>query len=73
MRYAQGGGLTLERQVSREQLRLEAGERFSRSETNVAIAQELQVSVQSVQRWRQAWVEEGPRALRRRGRCRFRG
>lgn len=29
MRYAQGGGLTAERQVFREKLRMEAAERFA--------------------------------------------
>ena len=31
------------------------------------IAKDLRVSVRSVQRWRQAWAEGGPRALRSQG------
>ncbi|GGP00453.1 hypothetical protein GCM10012280_69250 [Wenjunlia tyrosinilytica] len=31
------------------------------------IAKDLRVSVRSVQRWRQAWEEGGPRALRSQG------
>jgi transposase len=31
------------------------------------IAKDLRVSVRSVQRWRQAWEEDGPRALRSQG------
>lgn len=67
MRYAQGGGLTPERQSFREQLRLDTAERFGLGETNAVIAKELRVSVRSVQRWRQVWAEKGPRALRSQG------
>ncbi|XNN20618.1 helix-turn-helix domain-containing protein [Streptomyces sp. CY1] len=63
MRYPQGGGLTSERQQRREELRLQAAERFARGETNAVIAKDLRVSVRSVQRWRRAWAEGGPRAL----------
>lgn len=63
MRYPQGGGLTAERQQRREELRLQAAERFARGETNDVIAKDLRVSVRSVQRWRRAWAEGGPRAL----------
>ncbi|MFF4529000.1 hypothetical protein ACFY1P_06965 [Streptomyces sp. NPDC001407] len=38
MRYAQGGGLTAERQAVRERVRLEAGERFARGEKTAVIA-----------------------------------
>jgi transposase-like protein len=67
MRYPQGGGLTPERQRVREELRLEAAGRFERGEANALIARELRVSVRSVQRWRRAWTEGGPRALRSAG------
>ncbi|MFF9127997.1 winged helix-turn-helix domain-containing protein [Streptomyces sp. NPDC014889] len=67
MRYPQGGGLTSERQQFREELRLQAAERFTRGEASSVIAKDLRVSVRSVQRWRQAWDEGGPRALRSQG------
>jgi transposase len=67
MRYPQGGGLTTERQEFRERLRLEAAERFGRGEANAVIAKDLRVSVRSVQRWRRAWTDSGPRALHSQG------
>ncbi|MFF9336167.1 winged helix-turn-helix domain-containing protein [Streptomyces albogriseolus] len=63
MRYAQGGGLTGERRFFREKLRMEAAERFARGDENSVIAHDLRVSVRSVQRWRKAWSQDGPRAL----------
>ncbi|MFF3341333.1 helix-turn-helix domain-containing protein [Streptomyces flavidovirens] len=48
-------------------LRLRVAERFARGEASSLIAKELRVSVRSVQRWRQAWDEGGPRALRSQG------
>ncbi|MFC7811397.1 winged helix-turn-helix domain-containing protein [Streptomyces olivaceus] len=63
MRYAQGGGLTDERRLFREKLRLEAAERFRYGDENTVIAHDLRVSVRSVQRWRKAWSQGGPRAL----------
>ncbi|WP_455907808.1 IS630 family transposase [Streptomyces halstedii] len=67
MRYPQGGGLTAERQQLREELRLQAAERFARGEASSVIAKDLRVSVRSVQRWRQTWEHGGPRALRSQG------
>ncbi|RPK31979.1 hypothetical protein EES39_39640 [Streptomyces sp. ADI92-24] len=67
MRYPQGGGLTAERQQFREELRLQAAERFALGEGSTAIARDLRVSVRSVQRWRHAWAEGGPRSLRSQG------
>ncbi|GAB2819776.1 winged helix-turn-helix domain-containing protein [Streptomyces daliensis] len=67
MRYAQGGGLTAERQEFRERLRLQAAERFERGETNAVIAKDLRISVRSVQRWRRAWQQGGPLALNSKG------
>lgn len=67
MRYAQGGGLTDERRVFREKLRVEAAERFAQGEENTVIAHDLRVSVRSVQRWRKAWSEGGTRALASKG------
>ncbi|MFF4733915.1 helix-turn-helix domain-containing protein [Streptomyces mirabilis] len=63
MRYPQGGGLTAERQEFRERLRLQAAERFARGEASSVTAEDLPVSVRSVQRWRQAWDVGGPRAI----------
>ncbi|MFD7719959.1 helix-turn-helix domain-containing protein [Streptomyces sp. NPDC059814] len=67
MRYPQGGGLTAERQCKREELRLQAAERFARGEGSTAIARDLRVSVRSVQQWRHTWAEGGPRSLRSQG------
>ena len=67
MRYAQGGGLTDERRAFREQLRLEAAERFAQGDENPVIAHDLRVSVRSVQRWRRAWSQSGTAALESKG------
>jgi transposase len=67
MRYPQGGGLTAERQYKREELRLQAAERFAQGEGSTSIARDLRVSVRSVQRWRHAWAEGGRRSLRSQG------
>ncbi|ALP00147.1 Transposase [Streptomyces hygroscopicus subsp. limoneus] len=67
MRYAQGGGLTDERRIVREMLRMEAAERFRQGDENPVIAHDLRVSVRSVQRWRRAWSQNGPRALASKG------
>ncbi|WP_411142198.1 winged helix-turn-helix domain-containing protein [Streptomyces sp. x-80] len=67
MRYADGGGLTAERRAFREQVRLEAGGRFAAGEKTAVIAKELRVSERSVERWRRAWREGGPKALRSAG------
>ncbi|GGZ25383.1 hypothetical protein GCM10010327_65100 [Streptomyces nitrosporeus] len=67
MRYPQGGGLSAERQQFREELRLKAAERFALGEGSTAITIDLRVSVRSVQRWRHAWAEGGPRSLRSQG------
>lgn len=67
MRYAQGGGLTDERRVFREMLRMEAAERFAQGEENTVIAHDLRVGVRSVQRWRKAWSQGGTGALASKG------
>jgi transposase len=67
MRYPQGGGLTAERRAVRERLRLQAAGGFARGEDNRVIARQLRVSVRSVQRWRKAWKNGGPRALHSKG------
>ncbi|MER7928674.1 winged helix-turn-helix domain-containing protein [Streptomyces sp. NPDC096057] len=63
MRYAQGGGLTVERRLLRERIRYEAGERFGRGERTAVIVKGLRVSERSVERWRRAWREGGMTAL----------
>ncbi|WP_343235674.1 helix-turn-helix domain-containing protein [Streptomyces sp. SID10815] len=62
MRYAQEGGLTDERRYVREKLRMEAAERFRQGDENPVIAHDLRVSVRSLQRWRGARSQNGPRA-----------
>jgi transposase len=74
MRYAQGGGLTAEGRRRREQVRLEAVERFEQRAPVAVIAAELRVSERSVRRWRRAWEAGGLAGLASRGqaaRCRL--
>jgi len=52
MRYAQGGGLTPKKQEAREQLRLEAAERFARGVKTTDIARELRVGERQAEKWR---------------------
>ncbi|MFF3663553.1 helix-turn-helix domain-containing protein [Streptomyces olivochromogenes] len=73
MRYHQGGGLAAERQQFREELRLQTAKRFARGEATAVTAKDLRVSDRSLRRWRQAWEEGGPSALRSQGRRRCRG
>lgn len=54
----QGGGPTAERQQFREELRLEAAERFAQGEASSVIARALRINVRSVQRWRQKGEEQ---------------
>ncbi len=67
MRYPQGGGLTAERRVFRERIRMEAAGMFADGQDNAVVAKQLRVSVRSVQRWRRAWERGGQRALRSKG------
>nr|WP_268826807.1 helix-turn-helix domain-containing protein [Streptomyces sp. A1-5] len=67
MRHSQGGGLTDEQRAFRERIRMEASEMFAGGQDNAVIARRLRVSVRSVQRWRGAWEEGGPPALRSQG------
>ncbi|MGW4651154.1 winged helix-turn-helix domain-containing protein [Kitasatospora sp. NPDC004289] len=67
MRYAQGGGLSDERRAFREEIRRLAADAFVRGDDNAAIAKRLRVHVRSVQRWRQAWLRDGLRALASKG------
>jgi transposase len=67
MRFAQGGGLTPERQGFREKLRLEAAERFAAGQDSALIVKELRVHVRSVQRWRWTWSAGGGAGLASKG------
>jgi transposase len=67
VRYAQGEGLTPERQAFRERLRLDAAERFAAGQASALIAKELRVHVRSVQRWRLAWSAGGEAGLLSKG------
>ena len=74
MRYGQGGGLTAEGRRRREQVRLEAVERFGQRASSAEVAAELRVSERSVRRWRRAWLAGGAAGLASRGqaaRCRL--
>jgi putative transposase len=67
MRYAQRGGYTPAEQQRREQLRLQAAERFARGDTIGGIARDLRVTEGSVRRWHRAWRDGGAEALRSKG------
>jgi putative transposase len=67
MRYAQRGGYTPAEQQRRERLRLGTAERFARGDSAQEIAADLRVTERTVRRWRQAWQDGGPQALRSRG------
>lgn len=67
MRYPQGGGLTPERQVFRERIRLEAAQRFAAGASNAEAAKDFRVSVRSVQRWHRAWHDAGTEGRRSAG------
>lgn len=62
-----GWGLTAERRAFREEIRLQAGQRFAASEKTSVIAKDLRVSVRSVERWRHAWRDGGMEGLRSTG------
>jgi putative transposase len=59
--------LTPKEQAKREQLRLEAAERFARGEKTTDIAKAFRVTERSVERWRRAWRTGGTQALRSKG------
>jgi transposase len=67
MRYPQGGGLTAERRVFREHIRMQAAELFALGHDNAAVARQLRVSVRSVHGWHQAWEHGGTSALESKG------
>jgi transposase len=63
MRYADGGGLTVQGRSRREQVRLQAAEMFAQDTDARQIARSLQVSTKSVYQWRHAWRSGGEAAL----------
>jgi transposase len=67
MRYADGGGLTMEGRSRREQVRLQAAEMFEHGEDARRIASLLRVSTKSVYQWRRTWRAGGEAALASRG------
>jgi transposase len=67
MRYAQEGALTPKKQAAREQVRLEAAERFARGEKTTDIAHEFRVGERQVEKWRRTWREGRAEALRSKG------
>ena len=67
MRYADGGGLTMEGRSRREQVRLQAAGMFEHGEDAGQIASSLRVSTKSVYQWRRAWQAGGEGALASKG------
>lgn len=67
MRYADGGGLTMEGRSRREQVRLRAAEMFEQDADAREIAGSLRVSTKSVYQWRRAWRAGGEAALASKG------
>jgi putative transposase len=63
MRYADGGGLTMEGRSRREQVRLQAAEMFEQDADARQVASSLRVSTKSVYQWRRAWRAGGGAAL----------
>jgi transposase len=66
-RYPQGGGMTDAARQRREQVRLQAAQWFAEDRANAQVAAELRVGVRQVEKWRQAWRQGGPEALRSKG------
>jgi transposase len=67
MRYADGGGLTMEGRSRREQVRLQAAEMFEHGTDARQVARSLRVSTKSVYQWRRAWHAGGEAALASKG------
>ena len=58
MRYPAGGGLSAEGRAQREQVRMEAAELFDLGASDPEVAQEMQVTRMSANRWRRAWEKD---------------
>jgi putative transposase len=67
MRYADGGGLTVQGRSRREQVRLQAAGMFAQDTGARQIARSLRVSTKSVYQWRRAWRSGGEAALASKG------
>ena len=67
MRYADGGGLTVQGRSRREQVRLQAAEMFAQDTDARQVARSLRVSTKSVYQWRRAWRAGGEAALASKG------
>jgi transposase len=67
MRYADGGGLTMEGRSRREQVRLQAAGMLEHDVDARQIASSLRVSAKSVYQWRRAWQGGGEAALASKG------
>jgi len=67
MRYADGGGLTMEGRSRREQVRLQAAEMFATGADARQVGSSLRVSTKSVYQWRRAWRAGGEAALASKG------
>ena len=67
MRYADGGGLTMEGRSRREQVRLQAAEMFEQDADARQIVKSLRVSTKLVCQWRRSWRAGGEAALASKG------
>ncbi|MEV4569715.1 helix-turn-helix domain-containing protein [Nonomuraea sp. NPDC049419] len=67
MRYPDGGGLTTWQRLRREQVRMQAADRFAEGATDAEVARELRVSRMSANRWRRALESGGREALLSKG------
>jgi transposase len=67
MRYADGGGLSMEGRSRREQVRLQAAEMFAHGVDARQVASSLRVSTKSVYQWRRVWQAGGEAALASKG------
>ena len=63
MRYGEGGGLTADQRVKREQVRMAAAGMFAEGATNPQVVRAFRVSAMSVSRCRRAYDAGGTAAL----------
>src|SRR5689334_13371033 len=63
MRYAQGGGLTFQARMKREQVRMAAAEMFAQKQRPPVVAEVLRVSRKSAYAWWDQWRVGGKEAL----------
>jgi putative transposase len=67
MRYPDGGGLTAEGRLRRQDVRLQAAQLFEQDVPAPRVAAALRVSTKSVFQWRRAWRAGGEAALMSKG------